>query len=71
MRYPYRPTVLDIGVFRLRRCERACTSSALTHRHIAKYLYSIGIYLQGDIGRAHQLGERMCYGSDQFHGRTF
>jgi len=58
MRYPYRPTVLEIGGFRLRRYERACTrelawpSSVLTKRHIVKYLYSIGIYLQGDFGKA-------------------
>jgi hypothetical protein len=61
MRYSYRPTVLEIGVFRLRRCERVCTrelawpSSVLTQSHIVKYLYSIGIYRQGDFGTAPQL----------------
>ena len=76
MRYPYTLTVLEIGVFRLRRCERACTrelawpSSVLTQRHIVKYLYSIGIYRQGDFGTAPQLRKHMFYGSDRLHGRT-
>jgi hypothetical protein len=76
MLYPYRLTVLEIGVFRLRRCERECTrelawpSSVLTQRHTVKYLHSIGIYLQGDFGTASQLRKRMFYGSDRLHGRT-
>jgi hypothetical protein len=76
MRYPYRATVLAIAVFRLRRCERACTrelarpSSVLTQRHIVKYLYSIGIYQKGYFGTAPHLRKRMFYVSDRFHGRT-
>jgi hypothetical protein len=76
MQYPYRPAVLETGVFRLRRCERACKrelvwpSSVLTQRHVVKYLYSIGTYLQGGFGTVPQLRKRMFYGSDRLHGRT-
>jgi hypothetical protein len=76
MPYPYRPTVLEIGVFRLRHRERACTrelawpNSMFTQRHIVKYLYSIDIYLQGDFGSTTHLRKRMFYGSDRLHGRT-
>ena len=67
MRYPYGPTVLEVGVFRLRRCGRACKrefvwpNSVLTQRHIVKYLHSIGIYLQGDFRTAPQL-KKKTYG---------
>jgi hypothetical protein len=76
MRYPYTPTVLEIGVFRLRRYERAGTrelawpSSMLTQRHLVRYLYSIGIYRQGDFATAPQLRKHMFYGSDRLHGTT-
>jgi hypothetical protein len=70
------PTVLEVGVFRLRRCERACKrefawpSSVPTPRHRVKYLHSTRIYLQGDFGAAHKLRKLMFYGSDRLHGRT-